>query len=57
MDKHKVKAVSNDTPGGKSAMSEMNPQKPQGFARRGIKVHDESKETWGLKDIPRYEHD
>jgi hypothetical protein len=26
--KHKVPAVSNDTFGGKSAMSKMNPQKP-----------------------------
>jgi len=38
------KAVSNDT----------RDTKP-GFIRRGIRVHDETAETWGLKNVPRYE--
>lgn len=27
------------------------------FAKRGIKLHDKGPDTWGLKKVPRYEHE
>lgn len=48
--KHRVPAVSNDTKGGKSAMSIMNPQKPDSQKQkfRGVRVHDKDEDTWHM---------
>ena len=40
------KAVSNDT-------KDTRP----GFARRGIKIHDQGPDSWGINRLERYEHD
>ncbi len=59
-DKKKVPAVSHATRGGQSAMSNMNPQKsdqkssnPPKF--KGIALEDNGPDTWGLKNLERYE--
>lgn len=48
--KHKVPAVGNDTKGGKSAMSKMDPQQPDEkiTSFKGIRIHDKGPDSWGI---------
>lgn len=41
--KHKIPAVGNDTKGGKPAMAQMNPQKPDSIKPKfkGIRMHED----------------